>query len=118
MSLRAVLLLSVSMPNYGYEAFASVFGGSMARWQYILEGVAGAVLFAVLMLAVRDRVAWAICAWGATECALKGVCGAIRLYEQEFAPGGYVCASGESMSIIGASVALFIAWGMYAAKRT
>ncbi|MGL4574625.1 MAG: hypothetical protein ACRCV9_07545, partial [Burkholderiaceae bacterium] len=100
-ALLAALLLAVALPNYGYAPAAALLGGAESRWQYLLEGFALLPSLALVALMWRRPVVWAVCAWGAGEGLLKGVCGALRLHDAEFAPGGYVCQAGEAWTIVG-----------------
>ena len=112
----ALLLLCAALPNYSYDALALIFGSTGPRWQYVMEGVAGVVLFGFVSMLSRHWLWILACAWGALESLLKGACGAFRLFDAEFAPGGYVCSNGEAWSLVLAYLGGLLALAILRAK--
>ena len=101
LAMLAARLLAVAVPNYGYAPASEMFGGAASRWHYILDGFATLTLIGLVAWLWRYAAVWAIALWGAIESTLKGVCGSLRLYDEVFAPSGYVCSSGEAWTIVG-----------------
>lgn len=71
----AVLFLVIAVTHLAYDPLAMIVG-SPQEWFYILRGVEGATVFALLAKA-HESMLWAVvCLWGAMENSLTAVCGA------------------------------------------
>lgn len=77
-ALAALLLLLVGATHYGYDLIALAYGGAPAvakAWFYILRGVEGLALFAVVAVAYRrHRAVLAVCLLGMVEEGQTAAC--------------------------------------------
>lgn len=81
--LAALLLLVVASTHYGYDLLAAGYSDTAAAakaWFYVLRGVAGVVLFAVIWALAYQRWGRAAlivalpCAWGLAEEGQTAIC--------------------------------------------
>lgn len=75
--LAVPLLLLVAVTHFGYEVLAMAYQQQEAAaraWFYVLRGVEGLVLFALIASLVRSRAVIAVCILGASEESLTAAC--------------------------------------------
>lgn len=70
-----VVLLSVAACVYfGPEIFPSLFGGTRAAWEYVLNGGEAAFLWAMMFALLPRFDTRAVAAWGILEALQRPVC--------------------------------------------
>jgi hypothetical protein len=109
----AALLVVAALSYFGPEALPTLFGGTRAAWQYVLNGVEASFLWAFVFAFVPRFEARAIAAWAMFEAMQRPVC---RLaFPMDRAPdlGGAVglcdAAFGVPMSALSVVAALALA---------
>lgn len=75
MKALAVLFLVIAVTHIAYDPLAMIFG-TPQEWFYILRGIEGATVFAMLAKAQASLLWVFVCLWGAMENSLTAVCGA------------------------------------------
>lgn len=70
----AALFAVIAVTHLAYDPL-SMIGGSPQEWFYILRGVEGATVFALLAKAQASLMWGIVCLWGAFENSLTAVCG-------------------------------------------
>lgn len=110
----AVLLVAlVALAHFGPELLALVVGGTVAAWDYCLQGVQAAALWLGLAALSGGALVRAVSAWGAFESAQRPVCRAMFPMDRavRLPEGVTLCeaAFGSYVGWAGAVVALFVA---------
>ena len=80
-SLAVPLLVIVAVTHFGYDVIALLYKQQEAAaraWFYLLRGIEGAFLFAVIAAMARYRAVVAVCLLGLTEESLTAACRASR----------------------------------------
>lgn len=74
--LAALLLLAIGVTHFGYELIAKLYQdpGASKAWFYILRGMEGAFLYAVVMVLANSRAVAAVCSLGMIEEGLTAAC--------------------------------------------
>lgn len=70
----AVLFFVIAMTHIAYDPLSMIFG-SPQEWFYILRGIEGATVFAMLAKAQASLLWIGVCLWGALENSMTAVCG-------------------------------------------
>lgn len=81
MKLAVALLLAVGVVHFGYDWIAKAYpdqGAAAKAWFYMLRGVEGVVLFAIVAALSRHRGVIAICLLGMWEEGLTTACRASK----------------------------------------
>lgn len=81
MRLAAALLLLVALTHFAYDHIAQAYGDPPAAaraWFYLLRGIEGAGLFAVIACLARNRWVLAVCCLGMFEESQTSICRAAR----------------------------------------
>lgn len=81
MKLAGALLLLVVMTHYAADHLGQAYadpGAASRAWFYILRGVEGVALFAVIACLARNRWVTAVCLFGLFEESQTAVCRAAR----------------------------------------
>ena len=112
--MRAGLLLLAlfALANYAPEAIADLMRQSASAWDYVLQGVQSAALWAVVGLSMQHLVARAACALGAWEAMQRPICRLAFPMDRPPAAGGLnLCevAVGMPIAWINALAVLFVA---------
>ena len=68
------LFLVVAMTHIAYDPLSMIVG-SPQEWFYILRGIEGATVFAMLAKAQASLLWVGVCLWGTLENSLTSVCG-------------------------------------------
>lgn len=79
--LAVPLLLLVAVTHYGYDLLALAYeerAAAAKAWFYMLRGLEGFVLFAVVAALVRSRAVRAVCILGMSEESLTVACRASK----------------------------------------
>lgn len=79
--LAVALLAAVAATHYGYELIALAYaqpGPAAKAWFYMLRGLEGFALFAVVASLVRSRAVLAVCILGMSEESLTVACRASK----------------------------------------
>lgn len=71
----AALFLVIAVTHIAYDPLAMIFG-TPQEWFYILRGIEGATVFAILAKAQASLLWGIVCMWGAMENSLTAICGA------------------------------------------
>lgn len=81
MKLACAMLLLVGVTHYGYELIAMGYGNPAAAakaWFYMLRGVEGVGLFAIVAALARSRAVMAVCLLGMSEEGMTTACRASK----------------------------------------
>lgn len=70
----AVLFAVIAVTHLAYDPLSMIVG-SPQEWFYILRGVEGATVFALLAKAQASLLWGLVCLWGAMESSLTAICG-------------------------------------------
>lgn len=106
------LLLLFALANYGPELVAWAAGESAKAWDYVLQGVQAAALWALIAGLVPHVLARAACALGAWEAMQRPVCRLMFPMDRPPQTGGLnLCeaAMGLPVAWANALAALFVA---------
>jgi hypothetical protein len=112
MTAGLLLLVLFGLANYGPELVASVLGGSVKAWDYVLQGTQSAALWVTLASFMPQIVARASCALGAFEAMQRPVCRAMFPMDKPPQTGDLTlceAAIGLPAAWISALAALFVA---------
>lgn len=70
----AILFAVIAVTHLAYDPLSMIVG-SPQEWFYILRGVEGATVFALLAKAQASLLWGIVCLWGALESSLTAICG-------------------------------------------
>lgn len=99
MRLAAALLVLVCVTHFGYEVLALFYDQHAAAakaWFYILRGVEGFALFAIVASLARSRLVMVVCALGMSEEGMTAACRASKPIGEVpgYVPFEGLCGSG------------------------
>ncbi len=107
----AALFLVIAMTHIAYDPLAMLFG-TPQEWFYVLRGIEGATVFALLAKAHASLLWLVVCLWGAFENSLTAVCGLGYMASQE-TPAKFsgLCdaQTGLPLSVLTVAIALVLA---------
>lgn len=121
MSAAVLLMALVILAHFGPELLSLAVGGTVAAWDYCLQGAQAAALWLCVAALSGGWLVRAIAAWGAFEAAQRPICRAMFPMDQpvRLPAGVNLCeaAFGSYVGWAGAVVALFVALLTQEAQR-
>jgi hypothetical protein len=115
-----VLLVVLVLAAYGPEPMAAIAGGTVAAWDYVLNGVQSLVMWLGGCALARHWLLRAVCILGAWEAWQRPVCRAMFPMDRPPQTGGVpLCeaAFGAPVAWLGVVLALFVALLTQEAQR-